>query len=147
MARNAARGAWGRAGLLGALLAVPLYAAVLEGIVPRLEPLWIAPRLAALLHDQAPGLASRDFGITSHSEPSVLFAVGGGTSLLRTGGDAARFLAGAPGRVVAVGDRAERDFQREAATLALALQEIGEVTGFNYTRGRWVTLMLFRRAP
>ena len=43
VARNAARGAWGRAGMLGALLAVPLYAAVLEGVVPRLEPLWIAP--------------------------------------------------------------------------------------------------------
>ena len=68
-----------------------------------------------------------------------------GTSLLRTGTDAARFLAGGPGRVVAVGDRAERDFQREVAALALPLQEIGQVTGFNYTRGRWVTLMLYRR--
>jgi 4-amino-4-deoxy-L-arabinose transferase-like glycosyltransferase len=147
VARNAARGAWGRAGLLGALLVVPLYAAVLEGVAPRLEPLWIAPRLAAVLQDRAPGLASRDFGITSHSEPSVLFAVGGATSLLRTGTDAARFLAGGPGRVVAVGDRAERDFQREVAVLELPLQEIGQVTGFNYTRGRWVTLMLFRRTP
>ncbi|WP_380065612.1 ArnT family glycosyltransferase [Dankookia sp. GCM10030260] len=146
VARAAWSGAWGRAGLLGALLAVPLYAVVLEAVAPRLEPLWIAPRLAAVLEAKAPGLASRDFGITSHSEPSVLFAVGGETSLLRTGGDAARFLAGGPGRVVAVGDRAERDFQHEAATLALPLQEIGQVTGFNYTRGRWVTLMLFRRA-
>jgi hypothetical protein len=147
VARAAWRGAWGRAGLLGALLAVPIYAVVLEGVAARLEPLWIAPRLAEVLRARAPGLASRDFGITGHSEPSVLFAVGGETSLLRTGGDAARFLAAGPGRVVAVGDRAERDFQREAGTLALALQEIGQVTGFNYTRGRWVTLMLIRRAP
>ncbi len=145
VARTARGGAWGRAGLLGALLAVPLYAVVLEAVVPRLEPLWIAPRLAAVLRDRAPGLAARDFGITSHSEPSVLFAVGGETSLLRTGTDAARFLAGGAGRVVAVGDRAERDFHREVAALSLPLQEIGQVTGFNYTRGRWVTLMLFRR--
>ena len=98
-----------------------------------------------MLQDRAPGLAARDFGITSHSEPSVLFAVGGETSLRRTGTDAARFLAGGAGRVVAVGDRAERDFHREVAALSLPLQEIGQVTGFNYTRGRWVTLMLFRR--
>jgi 4-amino-4-deoxy-L-arabinose transferase-like glycosyltransferase len=143
--RTARRGEWGRAGLLGALLAIPLYAAILEGLVPRLQPLWIAPRLAATLEARAPGLASRDFGITSHAEPSVLFAVGGETSLLRTGGDAARFLAAGPGRVVAVGDRAEKDFQAEAKALSLPLQDIGSVTGFNYTRGRWVTLMLFRQ--
>jgi hypothetical protein len=47
--------------------------------------------------------------------------------------------------VVAVGNRAESDFQHEAATLSLPVQQIGQVTGFNYTRGRWITLMLFRR--
>ncbi|TCZ62994.1 phospholipid carrier-dependent glycosyltransferase [Roseicella aquatilis] len=144
--RSARQGAWGRAAVAGTLLAIPIYAAVLEGVVPRLWPLWIAPRLEAVLRDRAPGLDSRDFGITSHAEPSVLFAVGGGTSLLRTGMDAARFLAAGPGRVVAVGDRAEADFRREAADLSLPVQEIGEVTGFNYTRGRWITLQLFRRA-
>ena len=145
VAGSARRGAWGRAGLLGALLAVPLYAAVLEAVVPRLEPLWIAPRLAATLAARAPGLAPGAFGITGYSEPSVLFATGGETKLLRTGTDAAQFLAGGPGRVVAVGNRAESDFQHEAATLALSVQQIGQVTGFNYTRGRWITLMLFRR--
>lgn len=146
LVRTAGRGAWGRAGLLGALLAIPLYALVLEALVPRLTPLWIAPRLATTLDAQAPGLEARDFGIAGHSEPSVLFAIGGETRLLSTGTDAARFLAGGPARVVAVGDRAERDFQREAAALSLPVQDIGSVTGFNYTRGRWVTLVLYRRA-
>jgi hypothetical protein len=145
--RSARRDAWGRAGLLGALLAIPLYAAILEGLVPRLEPLWIAPRLAAMLEARAPGLAARDFGITSHSEPSVFFAVGGETALLRTGTDAARFLAAGPGRVVAVGNRAEEDFRREATAQSMPVEEIGTVPGFNYTRGRWITLTLFRRAP
>jgi hypothetical protein len=76
----------------------------------------------------------------------VLFAVGTGTNLLRTGGEAARFLAGAPGRVAAVGNRAEADFQREAVALGLAPKEIGTVTGLNYTRGRWITLILYRMA-
>jgi hypothetical protein len=45
-----------------------------------------------------------------------------------------------------VGNRAEADFQREAALLGLTPTEIGTVTGLNYTRGRWVTLILYRTA-
>ncbi len=137
----------GRAAMLGALLAVPLYAVVLEGVAPRLLPLWIAPRIDAMLSAGAPGLDAARFGITGHSEPSVVFAVGTGTHLLRTGEDAARFLAESPGRVVAVGNRAEGAFRHGATALALAPQEVGIVTGFNYSRGRWVTLILYRVAP
>ena len=145
--RAARRREWGRAGLLGALLAVPLYALVLEGVVPRLAPLWIAPKLAEVLAARAPGLPPGQFGITSYSEPSVLFALGQDVHLLRTGDDAARFLAAAPGRVVAVGNRAETDFRRQTAALALAPQEIASLTGFNYSHGRWVSLLLYRNAP
>ncbi|GAA0602479.1 hypothetical protein GCM10009416_45400 [Craurococcus roseus] len=143
----ARRGDHGRAALLGALLAALPYAAALEGVAPRLQPLWIAPRLEALLAERAPGLPASDFGITGYAEPSAVFAVGTGTNLLRTGGDAARFLAGAPGRVVAVGNRAEADFRAEAAALRIAPVEIGTVTGLNYTRGRWITLILYRLDP
>jgi hypothetical protein len=110
--RAARRGDHGRAALLGALLVALPYAAALEGVAARLTPLWIAPRLDALLAERAPGLPASDFGITGHAEPSAVFAVGTGTNLLRTGGDAARFLAGAPGRVVAVGNRADADGDR-----------------------------------
>ena len=99
-----------------------------------------------MLAERAPDLPASAFGITGHAEPSVVFAVGTGTHLLPTGGDAARFLAEAPGRVVAVGNRAEADFQREAAALGLLPKEIGTVTGLNYTRGRWVTLILYQPA-
>ena len=142
--RAARRGEHGRAALFGAVLVALPYAAALEGVAPRLPPIWIAPRLAALLAERAPNLPAPDFGITGHTEPSVRFAVGTGTAFLRTGGDAARFLAGAPGRVVAVGDRAEADFRTEAADLRIVPMEIGIVTGLNYTRGRWITLILYR---
>ncbi len=45
----ARRGAWGRGALAVALLAAPLYAVLLEGVAPRLQAIWIAPRLAAAL--------------------------------------------------------------------------------------------------
>ena len=53
---------------------------------------------------------------------------------------------GADDGVCAAGDRAEAAFQREATRLGLAAREIGMVTGLNYTRGRFLTLQLYRVA-
>jgi 4-amino-4-deoxy-L-arabinose transferase-like glycosyltransferase len=143
--RAGARRDYGRAALAGLLLAVPLYGAVLQGVLPRLQPLWIAPRLAAVLAQRAPGLAPGDFGATSYAEPSLVFAVGAGTQLLRDGPAAAAFLAAGPGRVVAVGDRAEAAFRQALTAQGLAVEELGTVSGINYTNGRGLTLVLYRR--
>ncbi len=144
--RLRARGAWAGAVLAGCVLAVPIYLGVLEGVLPQLRPIWVSERLASALHRAAPGLDPGSFGVTGYAEPSLVFAVGTGTSLLRTGEDAAQFLAAQPGRVVAVANRAEPGFQREAAKLGLTAREIGMVTGLNYTRGRFLTLQLYRVA-
>lgn len=142
--REMDRARWARAAVLGVVAAIPLYASIMQLTFPRIEALWIAPRLEAVLAREAPGLPAAQFGITSHAEPSTLFHIGGALHLLRRGEDAARFLAGQPGRVVAVGNRALDDFHREAAAQGIAPREIGQVAGFNYTRGRHLTLRLFR---
>lgn len=143
--RAMARAQWARAAVLGVVAAVPLYASVLELTLPRLAPIWIAPRLEAALDQNAPGWAPERFGITSHAEPSTLFRLGAAVRFLRRGEDAARFLQEAPDRVVAVGDRALADFRREAEALGLVPREVAQVAGFNYTRGRALTLHLFRK--
>ncbi|GGG45667.1 glycosyl transferase [Caldovatus sediminis] len=146
-----ARPRWDRAGLAAAGLAVPLYAVVLEGVLPRLEPIWIAPRVAAALR-AAPGGGppAEAFGIVGFHEPSLVFAVGTRTRLLRDGAAAARFLAEGEAqggaRVVAVGDRDEAAFRDAAAALGLELAELGSVAGLNPTRGRWLALTLYRLA-
>jgi 4-amino-4-deoxy-L-arabinose transferase-like glycosyltransferase len=140
------RGAWAGAVLAGCVLAVPIYLGVLEGVLPGVRAIWVSERLAATLHRAAPGLDPARFGVTGYAEPSLVFAVGTAAQLLRTGEEAAQFLAAEPGRVVAVGNRAEAAFQREAARLGLAAREIGLVTGLNYTRGRFLTLQLYRVA-
>ena len=140
----ARRAAWGRAALAGAILVVPVYAAVLEGVIPRLQTVWLSPRLAAVVAEAAPGLPPARFGVVGHHEPSLQFAMGGGIRLLRDGADAAAFLADQPGRIAAVNDRQEAAFRRAVAERGLAVRELGSVTGLNYVRGRWVTLSLFR---
>jgi 4-amino-4-deoxy-L-arabinose transferase-like glycosyltransferase len=142
--REARRARWARAAGLGVVAAIPLYATVLEGTFPRVQALWVAPRLEAMLRERAPGLRPADFAITGHAEPSTLFHVGTEIRMLPRGQDVARFLAERPGRVVAVGNRAEADFRREAEALGIAPTEIGQLPGYNYTRGRHLTLLLFR---
>jgi 4-amino-4-deoxy-L-arabinose transferase-like glycosyltransferase len=140
----ARRGAWGRAALAGAILAVPVYASVLEGVIPRLQSVWTSPRLAAAVAEAAPGLPAARFGVVGHHEPSLQFAMGGDIRLLRDGAAAAEFLGAEPGRIAAVNDRQEAAFRRAAAERGLAVRELGTVTGLNYVRGRWVTLSLFK---
>jgi len=142
--RAARAGAFARAALAGAVLAAPVYASVLEGTIPRMEAVWLSPRIAALVREVAPGLPPGRFGVSGHHEPSLQFALGGGIRLLPSGEAGAEFLAGEPGRIAAIGDRHEAAFRRAAAERGLALRELGSVTGLNYVRGRWITLSLFK---
>ncbi|KAA2213961.1 ArnT family glycosyltransferase [Teichococcus oryzae] len=140
---------WGpaQAALAGAILAVPLYATILGGTLPRLEAPWIGPRIAAALALGAPsGEVQGAFGIVGYHEPSLVFATGTDTRLLRDGAAAAAFLSAAPGRSVAIGDRDLAAFQAAAGRQGLALREFAVVEGYNYTRGRRLKLHLFQGA-
>jgi 4-amino-4-deoxy-L-arabinose transferase-like glycosyltransferase len=144
LVRMGGRAQWGRAALAASILAVPVYACVLEGVFPRLQAVWLSPRLAAQVAAVAPSLPARDFGVVGHHEPSLQFAMGGDIRLLRDGAAAAAFLAEGPGRIAAVNDRQEAAFRRAAAERGLTLRELGTVTGLNYVRGRWVAMSLFK---
>ena len=132
-----------RAGLAAVILAAPLYWIVLEGVLPRLRSPWISPRLAALVQQASPGIHDESFGVVGYHEPSLMFALGSEIRLLRDGAEAAAFLAGGPGRVVAVADRQEAAFRAAAAAHGLTLREYGMVDGFNYSRGRRVAINVF----
>ena len=126
-----------------ALAAVPLNWVVLEGVLPRMTAPWISPRLAALVQQAQPGIDGDRFGVAGYHEPSLMFALGSGIGLLGSGEAAAAFLAGAPGRIVAVADRQEAAFRAEAAARGLAVREFGVVTGFSYSRGRRVAIGVY----
>jgi 4-amino-4-deoxy-L-arabinose transferase-like glycosyltransferase len=140
--RAARAGEWARAGLSAAVLAVPLYWVVLGGVLPHLTAPWVSTRVGTLV--AAEGVPASRFGITGFHEPSLVFAVGTETRLLTTGADAARFLAGGAGRLVAVEGRELPRFEAEAAAIGLHPHAVGRVEGFNYVRGRHVAIVLFR---
>jgi hypothetical protein len=82
--------------------------------------------------------------VVGYHEPSLQFALGGGIALLRDGAAAAEFLAQKPGRVVAVSHRQEAAFRAAAAERGITPRDVGSVTGLNYVRGRWLTLLIFK---
>ncbi|PZW50347.1 hypothetical protein C8P66_10235 [Humitalea rosea] len=143
--RFARAGAFARAGLAAVLFAVPVYWLVLGAVLPRLYAPWISPHVAALLERSAPGVTAGDFGVLGYAEPSLIFAIGRELHLLRDAPGAVAFLEGAPGRVVAVADRQEAAFRTAAA--GLRLRELGQVSGYQYVRGRPVVLILYRVEP
>ena len=120
-----------------ALAAAPLlYWAVLEAALPRWAPVWIAPRVAALL---PPGAR---LGSVGFSEPSLMVAAGTGTRWLLPD-EGARALAGGEVDRLLVGDREMGAFAAAAAALNFQPPVLAEVPGYNVSRGRWVRLTLF----
>ena len=125
-----ARGVRGAVGAVA--LAVPLYAAVLGWEAPRLIPLWIAPRVVAVL---PPGR----LGAIGFAEPSLMVLAGTGTLWLRAEAGVAALTDGTVASLM-VSDRDLATVRADAAARHIVLREGAVVRGFNVSRGRWVAL-------
>ncbi len=124
--------------LLTALAAMPLlYWAVLEVELPGLQPLWLAPRVVAVL-------PAGPFGAVGFAEPSLMFLAGTGTQWLLAS-EGARVLAEGKVRTLLVADRDRAAVLAEAARLGTLPQVLAVIAGYNYSRGQSVTLALLAR--
>lgn len=129
-----------RLGVGMALLAMPLvYWAVLAAELPRLSPLWLSPRAAAAAGDRGV------LGSVGYDEPSLRFLAGTGTMFLPDGIMGARALASGQVSRIFVGSDQIAAFRAEATRLHLDVHQEDVLRGFDYSRGRWVTLTLFGR--
>ena len=117
-----------------------LYAAILGFELPRLAPLWIAPRVVAALPERG------RLGAVGFSEPSLMFLAGTDTQWLPPA-DAAAALASGHILTLLVGDRDRAAVLAGAERDGVRLEEIAAVPGFNYSRGRRVVLTLYGLAP
>ena len=128
-----------------ALAAMPLFTASLLGWeLPNAAPLWIAPGIERAL--AMSGMAGLPLAAAGFHEPSLMFLAGTDTVLAATGADAAEALAS--GRVVsvAVSSRDEASFQDEAGILGLSPHELAHLTGFNYSRGRTLSVTVYDKS-
>jgi 4-amino-4-deoxy-L-arabinose transferase-like glycosyltransferase len=130
--------------VFGAVLVLgPTFSAVF----PNVTPLWLS-REAARTVQKISGSGSGKAAVAAagYHEPSLVFHLGTATRLT-DGAGAAAFLEGPGTRIVLVAGSVNDAFAKAAAHLKLPVQERASVTGFNYTKGHWVTLHFYVRAP
>ncbi len=131
---------------VSALVAAPLlYGCILAVELPNIPALWIAPRVETLLRADWPGWnpLGKGVAVAGYAEPSLMFSVGTDTDFVWNGAQAAISLASGASSVAIIGDRDLAGFTAKARSLGLSPTKIGEIRGFNYSRGRWITLSLF----
>jgi hypothetical protein len=129
--------------LLGILAMLVFVPALTAGVGPRLDQFWITQRLKPLVEaagrpgDPPPALAG-------YQEPSMLFALGADV-VLTDGAGAAD--AGAKSGGLALVEEGERGgFLARLAELQADAKAVDEVSGFNYSRGRKVHVIVYRVA-
>ena len=126
--------------------AVIVYFGLFTVVLPRLDTIWLSPRIAQMVALTRPCRGSV-LASASFSEPSLVFLVGQDTRLINAP-EAADFLAGDRACGLAlVGDRDEAAFRARLAADHLAVRQVGLVRGLNYSNGRRLTLRLFRADP
>jgi 4-amino-4-deoxy-L-arabinose transferase-like glycosyltransferase len=129
---------------LAMLSAAILYYAAGLLSVPRLDQLWLSPRLADTvarhaMPDDPPVVTA------GYAEPSISFLLGTRTAL-ETGSGAA-LIAGKAGGLALV-DSAEADsFLKLVAEAGGRADALDEISGLNYSRGRETRITLYRVVP
>lgn len=126
--------------LLGlAATAVITFQVVFAGVLPGLDQMFVSRKAAALAaHIPHAGPVA----VAGYAEPSLVFLLGTDTKLT-DGGSAAQHLTATPKALSLVADREEKTFRAAAAGAGLRVRAVGAVSGFNYSRGKAVTLTAY----
>jgi 4-amino-4-deoxy-L-arabinose transferase-like glycosyltransferase len=112
--------------------------------VPRLNELWLSPRLSASVERHAmPG--DPPVVTAGYAEPSISFLLGTRTAL-ETGTGAA-LIAGRSGGLALVDSGESDSFLALVAEAGGKVQALDEISGLNYSRGRPTRITLYRVVP
>jgi 4-amino-4-deoxy-L-arabinose transferase-like glycosyltransferase len=121
-----------------------LYLLAFHLVFPRMETIWLSPRIADAVERvrPCPGSLLVSAGFT---EPSLVFLTGPGTVLTGDGGAAAKALAKDACTLALVDQKQNQAFLDQAALDDVQPIPVETISGFNYSRGKSLTLSLYRR--
>ena len=119
-----------------------IHMVVIGGVIASSHSLHISTRLAAEIQ----GLKGKPALIAAagYHEPSMVFLLGRDT-LLISETEAALLLAEADDALAIIEGRKLATFKKVAAELSVNVKQVGELSGFNISKGRDVRLHLYRR--
>lgn len=121
-----------------------LYLLAFHLVFPRMETIWLSPRIADAVERgrPCPGSLLVSAGFT---EPSLVFLTGTGTVLTGDGGAAAKALAKDACTLALVDQKQNQAFLDQAVLDGVQPIPVETISGFNYSRGKSLTLSLYRR--
>jgi 4-amino-4-deoxy-L-arabinose transferase-like glycosyltransferase len=121
------------------------HACIASALAPSLKPLWPSREMARALKrnhlDPRNGVTPAPVAVLGFAEPSIVFLLGTDTEIADPD-DAADAVA--EGRPVIVEAKQEPAFRAELAKARLEVQPVAVVKGVNYSKGKPVTLTLYR---
>jgi len=129
---------------LATLSAAILYYAAGFLSVPRLDHLWLSPRLSAAVARHAM-LGDPPVVTAGYAEPSITFLLGTGTAL--ESGAGAGLIAGKAGGLALVDSAERQSFLDVVGQMGGKAEALDEISGLNYSRGREMTITLYRVSP
>jgi 4-amino-4-deoxy-L-arabinose transferase-like glycosyltransferase len=112
--------------------------------LPRLPSLWPSAGVAALVSQATASCPTSDIASAGYREPSLVFLLGTDTLLTTPEGAARHLTGGGPCALALVEAREAPAFLAALPEVDPPVPEIGTVSGFNYSNGRFVELTLYR---
>ena len=116
-----------------------------QWVLPGIEALWLSRSAERLVQKNAPS-ARPTVAASGYHEPSLVFILGRQTKLIAPE-EIAKTLRGDASVLALIGADKERRFRAALAADAARLKALGTARGFNYSKGNWVTLTLYRLMP
>jgi 4-amino-4-deoxy-L-arabinose transferase-like glycosyltransferase len=138
----------GRVMVLGPALAMVLFTGLIFAASgPAISQLWPARGVQALVGaHQSPDNSPIPVAAVGFHEPSLVFALGTATVLTQAEG-AAQHLARKPGALALIEARRDAKFRAALAQLGVDVVALGTVRGFNLSKGKEISLTLYRAGP
>jgi len=117
-------------------LGVAFSISLTAGVLPHLRAFALSPRVASVITAQA---STAPVAFTGYHEPSAVFLIGTRTLLTDLPGATAHILA-TPGALAVVPNTTLETVRASVTSAGRDLTQHAEVSGYNYSRGDWITL-------
>ena len=144
---HALRGRLLEAAISAILLEALILAPTLQIIIPNTDGLWLSRSVARAVehHSGSAGKAPPIIAAAGYHEPSLVFLCGTGTKLVGPS-EAASYLRQNPEGLALVREKLDAEFHEAISGPNNRVQLLERIHGFNYTKGKQMTLFLYGSA-
>lgn len=115
-----------------------------QWVLPSLKPLWISEKIVGIAKKYGSITANKPLLSVGYGEPSLVFLTGTRDVVFISPKQAVTRLKNNAGELVIVDKRLKSALLQSAQQENIKLQVLSTIHGFNYSKGRWITLILYK---